>query len=159
MTNGRTIDFFNLTRGLLCEHHQNHPNPHYLRIQSTLLEQTQFSRVLETVGPDLLYHLAVGSRTCVHDVSERPRVTRALWQGMTWISFACERLWGLSYEEATPPIMRNGHNTAAYFDRILQVDVPEQVKKQVRYFEQFWHGERISYDICAGQNHPSTTHH
>lgn len=159
---GQTIDFFNLSRGLLCQHHQDHTNPHYTRIQSTQLEQKLFSEVLETAGPDLLFHLATGSQILVHDVSEKPRRTRALWQGLPFIRYACERIWGLNtpgchYREATVPRMRNGHNVTAYFEEILRTEIPGSVVRSIRYFQQYWNGHRLFYDICAGPSVVAST--
>lgn len=135
------VDFINLTRGLMCCEVEN---PHYLRIQSTWCEQKRWEDVLATVGPDFLYHLAVGEPIRVHDVSERMRMTRACWQGLTWIRFACERLWGAV---ETPAIARGGVNATRYFEEEL-VKISPRVKKQVEYFGGFYRGKPLDYDIC-----------
>jgi hypothetical protein len=119
-----------------------------LRIQSTHLEQKRFDDVLLTVGADLYYNLAVGAPIVVHDVSERPRVTRALWQGMAWIRYASERLWGLQQHETTTPVMRNGHNATRYFESVLDALNP-RTKTYVGYYSRYWLGQNLEYTVCA----------
>lgn len=123
--------FVNLSNGLKCGHQPD--RPHYLRIQSTWCEQKRWNDILITASADLLYHLATGEHVIVHDKSEKDRVTRALWQGMAWIVYACERSWGLP---ARKPIMRNGHNATGYFHGVFD-GLPEKTVNYLRYFRQY----------------------
>ncbi|MEV0237831.1 hypothetical protein [Nonomuraea sp. NPDC050786] len=137
------VHYLNLTRGLLCSHHVDQPR--YLRLQSTWCEQKRWADILWTIGPDFYQHLAAGPVT-VHDVSERPRATRACWQGLAWVRYACERLWSAP---TTPAIVRNGHDMTAYFDRQLD-NLDDRVKKHVRYFWQFHRGQALRVSVCTG---------
>ncbi|GAA1624029.1 hypothetical protein GCM10009733_020840 [Nonomuraea maheshkhaliensis] len=143
MSNAEGVHYLNLTRGLLCAPHV--PNPRYLRLQSTWCEQKRWADVLWTLGPDFYQHLASGPVT-VHDVSERPRTTRACWQGLAWVRFACERLWDAS---ANPAIVRSGHDMTAYFAREL-TRLDDRVTKFVRYFGRSYEGRPLSITICPG---------
>ena len=140
------VHFVNLTRGLLCPCAP--ADPHYLRIQSTRLEQKAFELVIREIGPDFLMHLALGAEVVVHDVSERPRTTRALWQGLPWVRFVCERTWaGVAL---TAPLMRNGHNAAGYFEEQYRA-LSDGTVRWVGYFGQFWNGRPLEYALCPGR--------
>ncbi|MEU6719761.1 hypothetical protein ABZ897_50615 [Nonomuraea sp. NPDC046802] len=144
MTDVEGVHYLNLTRGLLCAPHV--PDPRYLRLQSTWCEQKRWADVLWTLGPDFYQHLASGPVT-VHDVSERPRTTRACWQGLAWVRFACERLWKAP---SSPAIVRNGHDMTAYFaGELARLD--QRVTKFVRYFSSFHHGQPLNIRSCAGE--------
>ncbi|GGS85030.1 hypothetical protein GCM10010156_49550 [Planobispora rosea] len=147
------VHYLNLTRGLLCASHV--PRPHYLRLQSTWCEQKRWGDILWTLGPDFYQHLATRPVT-VHDVSERPRTTRACWQGLTWVRFACERLWNAP---PGPAIGRSGHGMTDYFSREL-AGLDHRVKKHVRYFRRFHTGQPLRISICSGAAetlHPTST--
>ncbi|MBF6332449.1 hypothetical protein [Nocardia transvalensis] len=87
------VHFANLTRGLLCPHLVGY-EVRYTRIQSTSCEQKRWHDVIFGAGPDLLMTMALGRLAIVHDQSERPRETRAMWQGLVFVRRACEHLWG-----------------------------------------------------------------
>lgn len=143
-------DFVNLTRGLLCGCDIQHP--HFLRIQSTHCEQKLWGRVLHDAGPDLLMHFAWGEPVTVHDLSEKPRVTRALWQGLPWIRYATERIWNGS--ALTEPMVRGGVSVSGYFDEQFRL-LDKSVVKWVGYFGKHWCGEPIKYDLCARVDIPT----
>lgn len=146
-------DFVNLTNGLHCCPWlaEQQPQPHYLRIQSTWCEQKLWTEVLDSVGPDFLMHLAVGAHIVVHDFSEKQRITQACWQGLVWVRFACERIWGCPER---PAIMRNGHNATDYFAGQM-VDLPPRTRQQVRYFRQWTDPlEPLTYELCPNQLRP-----
>ena len=103
------IEFINLTNGLRC---LGRDPRHYVRIQSTWCEQKQWERVLTTLGADFYMALATGP-VLVHDQSEKDRITRAVWQGLLWIRFACSASWGLM--KGPTFTMRNGHDAVDYF--------------------------------------------
>lgn len=127
-----SVHFVNLSNGLGCGHQPE--RPHFLRIQSTWCEQKRWEDVLMTVGPDLLYHLATnGEQLIVHDKSEKDRLTRALWQGMKWVVYACERAWGLEPESV---IMRGGHNATGYFEGAYD-SLSERTVNYLKYFGKY----------------------
>jgi hypothetical protein len=136
-----TIDFLNLSNGLACCQPNN---PHFLRIQSTWCEQKLWDDVLGTVGPDFLYHLATADRIVVHDVSEKRRVPRALWQGLPWVIYACERVWGL---DARPIHSRSGMNVTRYFLEAFAT-LDHRLVRQVAYFGKYVGDEHAEVGVC-----------
>lgn len=89
------IHYNNLSNGhtqCLCQETLTQ-NRRFVRIQSTQLEQSLYEHVLYGFGPDFLMNLACSHSIIVHDSSERPRLTRALRQGIPWIWYVCNRLW------------------------------------------------------------------
>lgn len=138
-----TVHFLNLTNGLACADHA--PNPHYTRIQSTALEQKRFAEVLDHAGDDLLMHLALGRHVTIHDVSERPRRTRALWQGVPWVTYALQRAWGLPL---TPATIRSGEDCTRYFERHYRA-LTEPQRRRVQYYRKF-NPTGVRIGLCDG---------
>lgn len=105
------VHYANLTNGLLCA-----PSPVGLtRIPSTWCEQGLWDRIAYGAGPDLLTVAAKGYTVIVHDQSEKQRQTRAQWQGLSWLRYACSVAWGLP--EPTE-LSRNGMDVAAYWREV-----------------------------------------
>ncbi|GAA3832383.1 hypothetical protein GCM10022226_62010 [Sphaerisporangium flaviroseum] len=138
------IHYLNLSRGLLCAPHVEQPR--FLRLQSTWCEQKRWADVLWTLSPDFYYTLAIGQALTVHDVSERPRVTRACWQGLAWVRFACARLWGT---DRGPAPGRSGMDMSPYFTRELNA-LDRRVCRYVTYFGQFHAGRPLDIQLCHG---------
>lgn len=129
------IHYVNLTRGLECPHLDTLPTPpRMLRIQSTWCEQKRWADILWTVGPDLYYHLAVGEVVTVHDLSEKPRQTRATWQGLSWIRAACQLAWDGRVQ--LPECSRGGMDLTGYWYQRWRA-LPERVHTHVEYFGRY----------------------
>lgn len=145
----KAVHYINLTRGTMCPHNPvNLPHARYVRLQSTWCEQKLWEQVLWTTDADLFFNLAIGNRCVVHDASERDRETRACWQGLAWIRYACERSWGLP---ASPPVMRNGHNASAYFGFIYE-KMSANTRNYLRYFRQYHQDTPILLESCYAKN-------
>lgn len=125
--------YINLTRGLFCPHMDGCDDPYFTRIQSTACEQKLWPAVLSGVGPDLLTFLAAGGGVVVHDLSEKDRETRAMWQGLKFIKRACETFWDLPLSEIDG---RGGKPMQDYFD-VEIASLPTTTKRQFRYYRQF----------------------
>lgn len=121
-----SVHFVNLTNGLDCTPRE----PHFTRIQSTWCEQKRWSDVLATAGADLLFHLATNDTIIVHDRSERGRITRALWQGVPWVRYACARAWD---HDPGRVRVRNGVDVTSYFAGAYD-NLNPRVVRQVSYF-------------------------
>jgi hypothetical protein len=123
--------FLNLTQGLawagLVE-----PPYSLVRIESTRLEAKDWGGVLGRLGADFLHAVATGP-VVVYDASARKPQSRAIWQGIPWIRYACERAWRL---EITPAIVRGGHNASSYFDRCWK-SLPKSIRRIVGYYARF----------------------
>jgi hypothetical protein len=127
-----SIHFINLSNGLACADRPE-GDVHFLRLQSTWCEQKRWADVLATIGPDFLFHLATNDVLIIHDRSERPRLTRALWQGVPWVRYACQRAWGLPVERA---LVRGGVDVSTYFEKQYVAIAPRLVR-QIAYFGKY----------------------
>ncbi|WP_280465968.1 hypothetical protein [Nocardia brasiliensis] len=144
-----SMHFVNLTRGKFCPHIVG-LDVHYCRIQSTSCEQKRWEDVIRDAGPDLLMAMATGKRIIVHDVSERNRETRAMWQGLAFLKRAAETVWGL---EHTPIAGRGGLSMEHYFDdEIRRLDLSP--RKVLKHYRQHLATSRIHVVSCW-----RTTHH
>lgn len=123
----------NLSRGLLCPHLGIRKPDLYVRIQSTACEQKRWAQVALSLGPHVLTLLATGSIVIVHDFSEKPRTTRALWQGLPWLRFALARAWSLEPESV---ISRSGLDVTDYAERCWRA-LPRTTRKELSYFKRF----------------------
>jgi hypothetical protein len=132
----RVLHYTNLTRGLLCpiEHDR------FVRIQSTWGEQKRWGDTLFTLGPDFLMNLALGHKIVLHDKSEKKRRTRAQYQCISWIKYACS----VSWFNIEPESYVNGHNATGYW-RLQWMNIDPRVKTYVSYFKQYTqHAQRIT---------------
>lgn len=106
------VEYANLTNGLLCAP----PDARITRLQSTHCEQKRWNDVIEYVGVDLLASLARGDEVIVHDRSERDRVPRAIWQGLSWVRYAAHRAW--IGEEPPRELSRGSMDVTSYWAEI-----------------------------------------
>lgn len=127
--------FRNLSRGLLCPCKTSAERLRYTRIPSTWCEQKLWDRVIDGAGPELLFALANGHIGIVHDLSERSRETRACWQGLSWLRYACWRAW--NNKPAPTEVSRSGLVINDYWEEQWRV-LPRPVKHWLRYFGQFY---------------------
>ena len=74
---GKMKTYINLTNGLEV----NSSPQNVLRIQSTKCEQKLWQDVIDSLPDDLLWELVNGRSVTIIDNSEKPRISRALWQG------------------------------------------------------------------------------
>lgn len=89
------------------------PGARFTRIQSTACEQKRWGTILREAGYDLLFELASGNEVEIFDCSRRPREPRALWQGVPWVVFACQRAWRCPVDRV---ISRNGMDVTDQFE-------------------------------------------
>ena len=128
----KQIHVANLTNGLFCPHIEDIDNLRYSRIQSTHCEQKRWAQVVQGAGPDILMNLALGHSVIVHDKSERRHETRACWQGLAFIRFACETRWGLPVS----PVLDNRPGMTAYFREVLN-RIGEPTLRLIDYYQRF----------------------
>lgn len=139
------VDFLNLSRGIACASHV--AGVRYCRIQSTACEQRLWPSVIYGAGVDLAVALATGMDITIHDESERPRYTRALWQGVPALRHFAGRAWGIPSGKA---IMRNGHDASGYFDEQWG-RMDDSTKRWLRYFGRFVSVDAVPVvRFCAG---------
>lgn len=138
------IHFANLTRGLLCPHLDGLGAVRYCRIQSSHCESKYWPGIIYGAGPEMLVMLAAGETVVVHDVSERDRETRAMWQGLTFLRRTCETLWHLPL---TPVTGRGGVALADYLDGVIGL-LDKNVRAYVRYYGRRAHPYRVNLLSC-----------
>lgn len=139
------LHFLNLTNGILCAGHA--PAPRMMRLQSTWCEQKRWSDIILGVPDDLLYHLAVGTSLCVHDRSERPRVTRALWQGVPFVVMSCWASWHGRFGVVRS---RSGMDVSAYAGLCYR-GLSRTAKSRLRYYERHHEGKEPNVRLCDGR--------
>ncbi|PPJ36451.1 hypothetical protein C5E45_20620 [Nocardia nova] len=153
-----TLHFANLSRGLLCEHlHSIDPSSmRFCRIQSTSCQQKRWSDIVTGAGPELLMALARGVPVRVHDVSERNRETRAMWQGVAFLRRACETVWGLP---TTPVLGRGGASMQAHFDHAIR-NLAARDRRQIRYYRPHVRTTQLHIESCwrTTNERPASTH-
>lgn len=132
----------NLSRGNLCGCLA--PNARPIRIQSTACEQKLWGNVLTTLGADMLYELANGTSCIVHDRSERDRETRACWQGLSWIRYACAREWR---GKAPDEFGRGGMNITGYWEEQFRL-LPEATHRMLKFYGQYYKGGVVDLYSC-----------
>jgi len=92
-----TFVYYNLTNGInriFFPEDIVNCSIHFIRIQSTWLEQKRYSEVLEQLDYDFLMKLALGNDCVVYDTSQKDHgISRACWAGVEWIRYACSRAW------------------------------------------------------------------
>jgi len=126
--------FVNLTRGLLCPHIRGgDPTVRFVRIQSTHCEQKRWGDILTSLGAEF-YTAAILGPVVVHDRSEKPRPTRATWQGLSWIRYAVRRTWW--DDTRTPEYARSGHMLNGYWDECYRA-LSKRERNAVRYYRRY----------------------
>lgn len=125
--------FINLSRGVLCPHVVDLDTLRYIRIQSTWCEQKRWADVIMSVGADLLINAATGVTCIIHDVSERQREPRAIWQGVEFIRYCCEKSWNGTTIDIRS---RGGNPMRDYFGKVW-TSLPTTATKMIHYYRQY----------------------
>lgn len=141
-----SLHFINLTNGLACLPHVDEPR--YMRLQSTWCEQKRWDDVLFTLPPDFYMALAKGQSITVHDVSERPRRTRACWQGITCAKVSCALEWGLPLPS---PDGRGGLSLQQYLISEWHFSLSERTHTALRYYRRYIDTPSLAVSICDGR--------
>lgn len=154
-------DYINLTRGALCPHLDD-LDPIYLamvryvRIPSTWCEQKRWGDILTSLGADFYMDLARGVDVTVHDVSEKDRETRAMWQGLEWVEYACTRTWYRGDEDRVQWVSRSGMNVRRYWDAAYK-SLGDTHLALLRYYGNFIRGRGVNLSSCYGEPTRSVT--
>lgn len=114
-----------------------------VRIQSTWLEQKRWGEVLEDLDYGFLLDYALGANIYVVDCSKR-KMSRALWQGLPWIRYACTRSWT---GEELKTVVR-GHVVTEYFHTMYS-ELDNRPLAKLRYLRRYYSpgGELIPFPI------------
>lgn len=120
--------FLNLTNGL--EMLPAFPNASFVRIQSTACEQKRWQAIIDDLDHTFLMRLAIGEPCVVVDFSQKKGTTRALYQGVPFIAYVLNKVWG---KKQPSKVIVNGANVIGYFDEVFStLDT-----RKLDYFKKF----------------------
>lgn len=148
------IHFLNLTNGLLCAGHvPDIDSARFMRLQSTWCEQKRWDDVLLTLPPDFYMALATGRPITCHDVSEKPRRTRAMWQGLAVARRICGWAWTNDPSNKLPRIsnVRGGKSFEQYVDAYYHLCMSDRAMRYVKYFRKYLNDPTFKVDVCDGE--------
>lgn len=134
-----TIHYANLTRGVKCAP----ATAKVCRIQSTQCEANAYDRVLLSVPDELIALVALGQFVVVHDYSEKPRETRAMWQGLTLARMMMELRW--FGELRARYHTSRGNNSALQHLKNVASQQPEHVRRKYDYFRDLLEVNETTY--------------
>lgn len=128
----------NLSRGLLsrCLAHEGDVTC-TVRIPSTWCEQKRWDDILVTLPPQMWILMSLSVPLIMHDVSEKPRPTRATWQGLSWIRYAVNSAWDLP---VPAEYSRSGVNVSGYWAKVFN-GLPRSTRTLLRYYLNFYRGD------------------
>jgi hypothetical protein len=121
--------FLNLTNGL----EYNGAFEGVIRIQSTACEQKRWSFIIEDLDYNFLLNLYTGNKVKVIDYGARKEVPRAIYQGLSWVEYVCNRYW---FNYSMDTIFVKQYNSVKYFDE-QYLKLSEAAKKKLDYFKRF----------------------
>jgi len=141
--------FINLTNGIEYIPKLESKDYGFVRIQSTHCEQKQWSRLIEEVDYSLLINLAIGNECFVYDYGARKEVSRAIWQGLTFIRTACN-YWFYQIDYSRIVVIRGNSekDCTDYFYREIK-SLSEIAKKKLRYCLKFVNQNKKSVQLIG----------
>lgn len=142
------MNYINLASGL--EYLDILHDVKFIRVQSTLCEQKQWSRIIEDLDYDFLINLAQGEKIYVYDTSRNKKVSRALFQGLEFVRYAINRRW-FGNTEVKAYVKSN--DVTEYFAQEYAM-LSERAKKKLDYIKKFLNTDEIYlYSLCCHSAH------
>jgi len=124
-------------------------DPHYLYMQSSLLERKKFKKFYEGIDADLLMNLALGHYCVIYDFSAKKKMSRALKQGVGFLRYCIDRNW-FGRDEI---LFDKGMET--YFRQVYN-GFDKKDRKKLKYFRRFVNCEDIRLAcVCSRTDHDS----
>lgn len=120
----------------------------FCRIQSTWCEQKEWSRLLLDLDYDLLMSLAMGVDCVLLDGTAKGEQSRAIWQGLPFISYVLTRLWLGQNVRVAVGERKIKHDTTKYFNEVYD-NLDEAVFRKLNYFQRFVNTDDIKLDGCC----------
>jgi len=137
--NSTAVHYANLTRGVKCAPY----DARLCRIQSTQCEAKVWDQVLMSAPDEMIARAALGQFIIVHDYSEKPRQTRAMWQGLTLIRMFMEFRW-FGELRARYHIAKQGASATQYLRNVASQQ-DKTVKNRYDYFRDITHVNNTTY--------------
>lgn len=110
-----------------------HPQIRFCRIQSTALEQKRFDFVIRDLDHGLLFDLSQGIHCVVYDVSAHKPESRAVYQGLVWVSFVLNYFW---FRLEPTKISVRGQDCTPYFYSQLHA-LSKEAASRVKTYRKF----------------------
>ncbi len=105
------------------------------RIQSSHCEAGSYDKILQGLGPELLWSLATGHECVIYDYGSRDRtrgVPRALFLGMQFVRWALRYLW---FDVTDDVALIRGKNVVPFWrDEVMPYKIHKRTKKLMRYY-------------------------
>jgi len=111
----------------------------YCRIQSTKCEQKDWSYIIEDLEYQLLLDIALGKEVVVLDCGARKEVSRAVYQGVQWITYVLNKRW----LNKDIQVFVNKTNVSKYFESCYTV-LSRRAKNKLDYIKKFLITDEIS---------------
>jgi len=138
--------YINLTNGIEWIPELEGKPFNYIRIQSTTLENNDWTKLFRELDYNFLMDLATGKRCLVLDTSAHKQVGKVIYHGIPLITAVLDRFW---YGRQTPYTVKGNDHTKIFevqYQRYFHRDKTkekEQVKSKLRYFNKFLTGDKV----------------
>ena len=114
----------------------------FIRIQSTVLEQKLWGRLIQDLDYDFLLNVAIGNECVIYDYGARKPIPRAVYQGVEFIKYVLHKRW-LNEEYLTNCNRSNGKyirkDCNSYFESCYR-NLDDRTKKKLDYFKPYVSG-------------------
>jgi len=124
--------YINLTNGIEFIPSLQGVEYRFIRIQSTACEQKRWDNIIQDLDVDFMFNLAIGETCIVYDMGDNKPISRAVYQGLSWINYALSKNW-LGLELSS--IVR-GNDATAYFKQVYRTIEPK-TRARMEYFRKF----------------------
>lgn len=143
--------FVNLTNGIEYLEHDVQ-DVSFIRIQSTLCEQTRWDYLLMDLDYNFLMNLAVGNECVVVDYGSRSgHVPRSVWQGLEFIKYFLNRVW---FKKEYVPFVRKTDVSNYFKSEYDRIRRNRRLMARYKYFIKFLHTDELKLDsICKKTEH------
>lgn len=129
------------------------------RLQSSHCEAGAYDKLLNSLGPELLWSLATGYECLIYDFGSRDSargVPRALFLGLQFIGWALQYLWYGS-ENAPLVVPVRGKNVVPFWrDEVMPYKITRRTKKACRYYAPFAVASGTTEPLLRGVYGPVT---
>ena len=149
------VNYINLTNGIEAIPTLN-GDYRFIRIQSTMLEQKNWDRILQELDYDFLMNVALGNECVIYDFGTNKPVPRAVYQGVEFIKYVLHKRWYNT--EYLTDINRSGKDTKirrdcnSYFESCYR-DLEDRTKKKLDYFKPYLMGNINIKTVTASTSH------
>ncbi len=124
--------FINLTNGIESLPFLEKENINFIRIQSSHCERQKYNQILDSIDYNFLMYLAMGYECVVYDFSANSEVPKAVYTGLEWIKYVCNRRW-FGREEVV--VVKD--KIVNEFYQLQYSKIEYKTKRKIDYFKKF----------------------